>query len=630
MTKIKYRPEIDGLRALAVVMVILFHMNDAILPAGFIGVDVFFVISGFLISSLIINDLNRKTFSIANFYSRRLKRILPVFYVMLSVTTLFSYLLFRPQDIKSFNLAVKNIIVFLGNHHFKNSGDYFSLASSEIPLLHTWSLAVEEQFYFIWPFVSILLFKFPYKRLIFILPLIGAVFSFLGAEYLLVIKHKAAFSYYSLLTRSGELMVGYLTAVLYGPPFNEKIKSTLPFISYLGVTFIGLTLLFLNKTSTFPGINALPVCVGTAMIIYGLQKNTLLYKILSTDLLVFVGKLSYSLYLWHWPVLAFMRYVHGDYTLPFSWLLVFMFITFGLSLLSYFFIENKTRYLKQGFKASFLLFYVFPSLFVCLLIKGLNRTPLNYEDPLPPLYTIYGGDDLCHGKINDKCIRGDKTKNPRILIVGDSHTAHYTYFFDELGKKYGWSAKVLSSSSCSPVFNYNESLLPEWAHEGCKNLKDHFWSHYKDYDIIVLSSRWDFHLGLSNCKGHDPDFLEKLEKTLDRLSGKVQHIYVLSQIPLLFNHPFRLKKFMALKFPMTLYGHSDHSNTANKVIKAIVLKYPNVTFLETTPYFRFFDKGFLFHNKPTYMDQTHLNQYGAETLAHLFKNNPFDLKSLEK
>jgi hypothetical protein len=300
-------------------------------------------------------------------------------------------------------------------------------------------------------------------------------------------------------------------------------------------------------------------------------------------------------------------------------------MTVGLSLLSYFFVENKIRYLKLDFKRSFLLFYIVPSLFVCLLIKSLNQTSLNYEEALPSLYTMYGGDDLCHGKINDKCIWGNKTEKPRILIVGDSHAAHYTYFIEELGKRHGWSAKVLSSSSCSPVFNYNESLLPEWAHEGCKNLKSYFWSHYKNYDVVVLSSRWDFHLGLSSCKGYDPNFLEKLDKTLSILSRDLKHVYIISQVPLLFNNPFRLKKFMDLKLPIALHDHNTHSAEANRVIKELIIKYPNVTFVDTTPYFSFFDEGFLFDKKPTYMDQTHLNQYGSEILARLFEKNPFDV-----
>lgn len=617
MAILNYKPEIDGLRAFAVLFVIIFHMNEKWLPSGFIGVDIFFVISGYLITTIILKQLNTNTFSLADFYARRIKRILPVLYVVLIVSIIVGYVLFRPVDIKYLNESLNSILIFLGNNFFAKKGSYFSLQANETPLLHTWSLAVEEQFYFLWPAIIIGLFR--YKRNILIASLCLMIASFLISEYLFFKQGFISFAYYSLITRAGELLAGSVTAILTIEGDKSRSKFIELYGAYLGIIIITLCLSLITKASSFPGLNAFYICLGTALVIYGIdQRNNLVYSLLRWRFFTLIGKISYSLYLWHWPILAYMRYVYGSYELPLTWLVIAFALTFVFSVISYLFVENKVRHLKLNFKSSFLAFYVVPSFIVLVSITALNKTSLMAEENLEPIYIKYGGTELCHGKITGTCIRGDKSKKPKTLVVGDSHTAHYNYFFQELGQRCGWSVRVVSSNSCSPVLDYNELLLPKSAHKKCQNLKDYFWKHYTDYEVIILSSRWDFQLGLSDTEGNDPLFFKKLEASLDLLSKKVKHIYVLSQIPLLSNNPFRIKKFLNLGLPIGIKVHSSNSEIANLKVKKLTEKYPNVTWVDITTLFQFFDRGFLFGGNPIYMDNTHLNQYGAQILATLF------------
>lgn len=617
---IKYRPEIDGLRALAVISVIIFHVESKWLPGGFVGVDIFFVISGYLISTIILNELNAGNFSLINFYTRRLKRILPAFYLVLIVTIIFGYLLLQPKDILYLNDSVKNVIFFWGNIFFARSGDYFSLQSSEIPLLHLWSLSVEEQFYFIWPAINIFLFRF--RKGLVILPFFILISSFLIAEYLLISQKHLSFAYYSLVTRSGELLVGYIIAVIMQKKLNLRIYALESYSAPLGIFFIFLSLFLLDKNSKFPGINALFVCIGTAMIIYNSNhKSSLIYRVLTSRVFVLIGKMSYSLYLWHWPILAYMRYVYGSYSLPLEWLIIALILTVLFSIISYLFIESKIRCLNLNFRKSFLSFYIAPSISILLLINLLNTTSLIKNENLDPLYTTYGDENICHGKIQGHCVLGDKSKKSKILVMGDSHTAHYNYFFEELGQKCGWSATVLSASSCSAVLGCNELLLPEWAQESCKNLTSYVWSHYTEYEVIIISLRWEFHLDSSGKEGIDPNFLEKLEATLARLSKGVKHVYVLSQIPLLSNSPVRTKKFIKFGLNIAINNSNSALDIANNKIKELTKKYTNVTWVEMGSLFKYFDNGFLYKDKPVYMDNNHLNQYGARILAELFYKN---------
>ena len=303
-----YRKEIDGLRALAVVPVIFFHAGFTFFEGGYVGVDIFFVISGYLITSIIISDIANSKFSLVNFYERRARRILPPLYVVMLVSTFFVFINYSPFNAKDFYQSLVATTFFLSNFFFYLETDYFNDFSETAPLLHTWSLAVEEQFYLVFPFFLIFISRFKHSIktcLIILLLLSSLIFSFFESSY------NPTANFYLLQSRFWELLIGSLIAIVmnhdssFFQKFQTKIASNL--FSFFGLGLILFSILTFNKTTAFPGINALYPTIGTGLLIIFLNPKTILYKMFSFPPLVFIGLLSYSLYLWHQPVFAISR-----------------------------------------------------------------------------------------------------------------------------------------------------------------------------------------------------------------------------------------------------------------------------------------------------------------------------------
>lgn len=319
LRKLSYRPDIDGLRALAVISVILFHINPDYMPSGFLGVDVFFVISGFLITSIIYKEMAEGAFSFANFYNRRIKRILPVFFVVLIVGLVIVRCLFISRDYYSVSNSAIASILFLSNIYFSRIGDYFDIAAEERPFTHLWSLSVEEQFYFIFPLL--LLFIFKTKALS--KNKLGTLVAILGIFILLsFVKLKnigiELTPYYLPHLRMIELLTGAILSIFL---FEKSNKLTVLQSNILGVVAL-ITLLFCLYLKDFfippyfPGVLALLPCIATCLLILANEKGLWGAKIFTLKITVWIGKLSYSLYLWHWLVLAVFRYLYGAGTLP--------------------------------------------------------------------------------------------------------------------------------------------------------------------------------------------------------------------------------------------------------------------------------------------------------------------------
>ena len=607
----KYQPEIDGLRAIAVLSVILFHISNSLLPGGFVGVDIFFVISGYLITANIYPQIEQGTFSFKNFYDRRIKRLMPSLYVVLFFCIALSCFILLPDDLKTFNQSVKNIIVFWSNHYFARGRDYFSPLSNEMPLLHTWSLAVEEQFYFVWPIFIFLLLKIKLsqkkKMVIFVLM---TLFSFLLASVLIHFKY-LSWAYYSFPTRYGELLIGALLGV---STFKEKKYSSQ--LSLIGLALIAISFYLIDEATHFPGITSLLPCLGTVFILYSM--NNPYKKILAIDPLPFIGKISYQLYLWHWPILAYCRYITGQYELTGVQVLITVALTFILSILSWKFIETPIRYSKTSFKKTLLFISIVPAILALIAMK---MTP--YFSFKSPLYTNANlssyGKEICHGTLDlKKCIKGADVA-PHFFVAGDSHAAHLNSFFDTLGKMQGWSALVVTSSSCSPILNFDENIISNLEERNnCKNLKEFFLKDLDTFQNIVLASRWDFQLGHgTNGEVSDPEYLDKLTKTLDLLLEKKKNVYVFSQIPMRVVSPQRaelMSKRLSLK---TNTGVEETVTMSNRIIKELVSKYPNVIWIDLNASVAKLKDGLLINNTPIYMDKNHLNTFGAIELARL-------------
>ena len=353
-----YRKEIDGLRALAVIPVILFHAGFEWVSGGYIGVDIFFVISGYLITSILLDELQSGNFSICHFYERRARRILPALFLVLFVCLPFAWRWFLPDELVAFGKSLIAAVAFVSNILFWLETDYFTASSDLIPLLHTWSLAVEEQFYIIFPLFLVVFWKRGRDILLIIIILVALVSLGLtewGWRYF------PDANFYLIPTRAWELMIGVLVAfyLFYKEQPQGKFNEV---ASSLGLAMIIASLFFLDKSLPFPSVYTLIPTVGVALVILFATTNTLVNKILSVKLLVAIGLVSYSAYLWHQPLFVFARAYYMDE--PNVWLMsILSIVALFFGYLSWRFVEKPFRN-KQKFSQK----KIFVSAFVVSLL----------------------------------------------------------------------------------------------------------------------------------------------------------------------------------------------------------------------------------------------------------------------
>lgn len=341
----KYRPEIDGLRALAVVPVILFHAGFRNFSGGFVGVDVFFVISGYLITSIIIADLDNQRFSLIDFYDRRARRILPAMFFIMAICIPTAWIVMLPQDIKSFSQSLVAVSTFSSNFLFWRQSGYFDGAAELKPLLHTWSLAVEEQYYIVFPVLIGSIWSLGKRRLMLLLGLF--TFASLGlAEWLIRVAPDAAF--YLLPTRGWEILLGAMAALYLGNSNGAHRPSAFnQGFSVLGLAFLLLPVFLYTEKTPFPGLFALVPAAGALLIILYAVPGTFAHQILSSKIVVGLGLISYSAYLWHQPMFAFARYAVNSE--PSVWLMGGLSIlTIPLSYATWRLIESPFRK-RKGF-----------------------------------------------------------------------------------------------------------------------------------------------------------------------------------------------------------------------------------------------------------------------------------------
>lgn len=296
----KYRTEIDGLRALAVVPVILFHAGVSRFSGGFVGVDVFFVISGYLITSIIIDDIEKDRFSIKSFYERRARRILPALFTVMALCIPFAWLWLPPLKFADFFQSVVSVLFFASNLLFWREADYFDHSADEKPLLHTWSLAVEEQYYVVFPLLLLLLWRFGRRATFTCVALLGLL-SLALSEW--GWRHQPTANFYLAPFRAWELLAGSLCAFVlsYRPPRPSELASV------AGIALIIAAIFLFDERTPFPSLFALAPVGGTALIILYATQTTWCGRLLSTSPFVGIGLISYSAYLWHQPLLAFAR-----------------------------------------------------------------------------------------------------------------------------------------------------------------------------------------------------------------------------------------------------------------------------------------------------------------------------------
>ena len=434
----KYRPEVDGLRAIAVIPVILFHAGLPFFEGGFVGVDVFFVISGYLITSILLDDLEKDRFSIVNFYERRARRILPALFLVMACCIPAAWFLSLPQELSEFSESVIGTTLFGSNIVFWRQSDYFATAAEFKPLLHTWSLSIEEQFYLLFPPVLALLWGIRRRQLIPVLAICGVGLVSLGLAHFFSTRSATA-NFFLLPSRAWELSLGALAAFSLrespGPvELSPSIRGTL---AILGLMLIIFSVLTFDRHTPFPSFWALIPTGGTLLILLFGAKDTLAGRMLSRGYVVFVGLISYSAYLWHQPLYAFARqYWNGDPALPYLVLLAGL--SLALAALSWRFVErpfrDRARFSRKHiFVGSATGMAIFLAIGALGVIK--DGFPDRYDSRFHEMLNTerdvrYQGREAA--KYKSRVFASDE--RPKVLIVGDSYALDVINALAEVGQ----------------------------------------------------------------------------------------------------------------------------------------------------------------------------------------------------
>lgn len=418
-----YRPEIDGLRAIAVVPVILFHAGFKLFSGGFVGVDVFFVISGFLITGIILSEIENGKFSIVNFYERRAKRILPVLFLVMLTCIPFAWTMLFPHDLISFSKSLISTSVFLSNILFWSERGYFGSATELKPLIHTWSLSIEEQYYLFFPLLLLLLSKKNTQRNVILI--IVFIVSFVLCVWLTPIHQDSAF--FLLPTRFWELLVGSFTAIIYynieknNKNLNTKTEN---YLSIVGIFLIVYSIFNFDKNTNFPGYTALMPVIGSAMVLLCANKNTLVGNCLGKRVFVFIGLLSYSAYLWHQPIFTFYRL--GNYDQSLIFFITLIVFTFILSYLSWKYIEQPFRKATIKTINVFMLtsfFIVFFIIVGCLGVSNNGYAERFSKNDREIFNNFINPGEYVSKKFDSKVLTGfnlNDKKKKKIVLIGDS------------------------------------------------------------------------------------------------------------------------------------------------------------------------------------------------------------------
>lgn len=606
-----YRPEIDGLRSIAVLAVIIFHINHDWLQSGFLGVDIFFVISGYLITSIIKTQMEQGKFSFIAFYKSRMKRILPAFLIFALITTIIAKILFLPADFAGFIKSLDYALSFRANVLFSYSADYFDILASEKPFLHIWSLSIEEQFYFIFPCLLLLCIKrFPNQVKLFIVLLIALSLS---TYFWSTIDAFNMDKYFLLRTRAYELLLGSLFSCFAVREFKNNIYAW-------GFLIPMLVVLCLPKDSLLGAgyIERFIICLCTGGLILFRPKPVAAkeYYLLSTKPLVAIGLISYSLYLWHWGILAVMRYVYMEYVLPIHYVVIALILMFGCAILSYSYVELPLKNIKTF---SHKLFFALVLGYIALAwnvanyqtdIKNSKAQPVYHHTTQELINLDWDESNSCHDNIRLNCGKGDLSKPATMLMVGDSHAGQLNEFMDYIGKKEGFHVDVITADSCRFLI-LAENTFSNF-HGKCQPVYDYTKQNWQKYDIIIFAMYWYKAQGLK-------DFYDHFDEDLRLLTEQGKKVYVIKDNPAVNLIPLRMlrQKELGVQF------HADarvreSEQIANETLEKIVKKYPQVYWIDIAKYI---PKSLMLDGYPVYQDRDHINPYGAKKLAIEFAKN---------
>ena len=516
---LEYRPDIDGLRGVAVLAVVWFHSGLPGMPGGFTGVDVFFVISGYLITSIIHRDARERRFSFAYFYQRRFRRIAPALLAVTTATMAGGYVLLLPYELDQLSRSALATVAMASNVYFWRTTNYFAFADGISPLLHSWSLGVEEQFYLLFPAALVIAERFGRAKLVVAVLGIGSLFL-----CLIVTGPMPAASFYLLPTRGWELMIG--AALSLGTVTVPQRASHVAGLT--GIALVLASCVLLSASDPFPGWRALVPTIGTALII-GAGPNAASARLLSFRPIVYVGLVSYSFYLWHWPIFVFLREWRADLVLPTGWMVGGIAAAFLLSVLSHRWIERPARIRSTPFRI-----VLFPALAVAAAIvfaavigiatRGLpQRLPAKVDviaanhDAFAPLARACS--DIGFDEALKRCHIGPPG-DPRLLLWGDSHAAAISEAVADGTRMPGL---LISMGACPPVLGWPSGEHPAQCRDTNRRAMQ---LAVTDPQIAAVVLSW---APAEERGGHR--FWEPLQAVVDRLRSAGKTVIVVAGIP---------------------------------------------------------------------------------------------------
>jgi peptidoglycan/LPS O-acetylase OafA/YrhL len=632
LNKIKYRPDIDGLRAIAVLAVVLHHAFPIYFTGGFVGVDVFFVISGYLISMIVFKHFDEETFSFSEFYIRRIRRIFPSLITVLITCYIFGWFTLLSDEYKELGKQIVGTTTFVSNFVFWKEAGYFDDISAVKPLLHTWSLGIEEQFYIIWPLLAWLTWKLKLKFLITLL-LFGLLSFLLNILY---INSDAVGAFYAPWTRFWEIALGGVLAYMHSYTHTTSVKTYNNFFlwlknisSVLGLLIIIYGTLFFTNKTVFPGWNALIPTFGAALIIAGGPFSCVNKFILSNRLIVWIGLISFPLYLWHWPLLSFLQIIEGQPS-PWYFNLIVVVISIILSTLTYHLIEKPLRF-GQNCKLKS------ASLICCITIIGLVgyitflMDGLIFRTANKPQIVNFGeigieeqnnaeASIFTYSCNFSKCRQSKYKQDIEVAILGDSHA----------DRMFLGLSKVMSQKN---IAKFSTTALPYPDNEAFKDSYN-FIASEKSIKIVIIAANWQ---GRDHMVPVDSTFENEIENNILFFLKAGKQIYIADDNPAFAFDPkickFSFKAFLRRERPPLCEENINTSTNSRNLIvfnqiDNVVKKYPSVIKLKIFENFCNDTQCSMRNgNQLLYSDSGHLNVIGSTYLANkLILNYPDLLK----
>lgn len=653
LTHPKYRSDIDGLRAVAVLLVVSFHAFPEWMKGGFIGVDIFFVISGFLISTIIFENLERNSFSFFEFYSRRIRRIFPALLLVLISSFTFGWFSLFADEYLQLGKHIAASSVFISNFVLLNESGYFDNASETKPLLHLWTLGIEEQFYIIWPLFLWGAWKSKFN-------LLTITIAFAVTSFILNVKGMrvdATATFYSPQTRFWELLTGSILAYLtlyqnkifanykqkldmwlgvsiYASPPESDGNTLRNIQSLLGTVLIGTGILIITKERSFPGALALLPTFGTALIISAGSQAWINRIILSNKLLVWFGLISFPLYLWHWPLLSFVRIVQSEIPPP-EIRIIAVFLSTFLAFLTYRFVEKPIRFGKYGNVKTTMLIALM-SVVGYMGYSGYERNGLSFRENIKSFEKIDSAFMQWKYLTNDVCLKNypffsqgytwrfcmaSKDAKPTIVLLGNSFANHhYPGLLLNTSFKHH---SILSIGTCSPEWVNESKLTKEIANDLCSG-KRPLEEQQLINGIIEKSGTIKFSILDGLVDNLSKEYFLNLKKRIDfleRNNVKVivfePHIYLDYDTKGCFARPF---KKPSKNCEMSLKEYRDKTNKFKNIVNQLKISNPNVAV---------FDQNILFCNEkkcsmtlngmPLFRDINHFSEYGSIEMANVFE-----------